>query len=205
MQQSVQDVDARRIGVRKHAVLWTAMAGHDDQKILRNLHPNPNPGGRGKPPVRDFIFSCNTASALRRASACAATMRSSRISFSEGLSRESSILMPLRSPFAVRMTVSMPPPAVPSTSIWSSSACMACILDCNCAACFIRPRKSGMSLVLAVGGNIRDSVSGVRVLRHTDDFRSRKPAQHGLDQRIALHTALDLRLLGFRLRAKRGG
>src|SRR5262245_5574792 len=181
------------------------MAGHDDREILRNhIHPNPNPGGNGNPPVRDFIFSCNTASALRRASACAATNRSSRISFSEGLSRESSILMPLRSPFAVRMTLSMPPPAVPSTSIWSSSACMACILDCNCAACFIRPRKSAMSLVLTVGGNIRDSVRAFRVLRHTDDFGAWKPAQHGLDQRISLHAALDLRLLGFRLRTKRG-
>src|SRR5215510_4208076 len=182
------------------------MAGHDYQKILRNqIHPNPSPGGSGKPPVSDFIFSCNTTSALRRASACAATMRSSRTSFSEGLRRESSILMPLRSPFAVRITVTKPPPAVPSTSIWSSSACMACILDCNCAACFISPRKSGMSLLLAVGGNIRLGVNRVRVLPHTDDFGSRKPAQHGLNQRIALHAAFNLRLLGFSLRTKRGG
>jgi hypothetical protein len=38
------------------------------------------PGGRGRPPVRLFIFSFMVSSTLALASACAATRRSSRIS-----------------------------------------------------------------------------------------------------------------------------
>src|SRR5262249_50791011 len=173
----------------------------DWEVFTKQNHPKPNPGGSGKPPVTSFIFSCNTTSALRRASACAATMRSSRISFSEGFISESSILTPLRSPLAVIVTVTMPPPAVPSTAICSSSACIACILDCSCAACFIRPRKSAMSLILAIGQNVRRGFAALRVLRHADDLGARKAVENGLHQRIGLHAALDLRLLGLGLGA----
>src|SRR5215212_6238833 len=53
--------------------------------LCRWVQNNFKPGGNGRPPVRLFIFSCSSASALRRASACAATSKSSRISFSSGL------------------------------------------------------------------------------------------------------------------------
>src|SRR5262245_29303145 len=78
------------------------------------------PGGNGRPPVRFFILSCITASALRRASPCAAVNRSSTISFSSGLSSEGSIEAPFISPLPLSLTVTRPPPAVPSTSTWSS-------------------------------------------------------------------------------------
>src|SRR5215831_10785756 len=104
-----------------------------------------NPGGNGRPPVRLFIFSCSKVSALRRASAWAATTRSSAISFSSGFINDGSNLTLLSSPLAVIVTRTMPPPAVPSTSIWSSSACMASILVLSSVACFIRPRKSAIS------------------------------------------------------------
>src|SRR5215475_4492713 len=104
------------------------------------------PGGSGRPPATSFIFSCNSASALRRAAACAATIRSSRISFSAGLIRESSILTLFISPLPESVTLTSPPPDVPSTSSWSSSACIASILDLSSAACFIRPRKSAIQL-----------------------------------------------------------
>src|SRR5262245_40161744 len=97
----------------------------------------------------------------------------------------------------------MPPPAVPSTSIWSSSACIACILDCNCAACFIKPRKSAMASVLAVGGNIRHRVAGFGILRHANDLGARKAIENGLNERIALYSSLDFCLLSFRLCANR--
>src|SRR3954469_7547780 len=103
------------------------------------------PGGSGSPPVTSFIFSCSSASALRRASAWAATMRSSTISFSDGLIRLSSILTPFISPLPESLTLTRPPPDVPSTSIWSSCACIVSILDLSSAAWFIRPRKSAMA------------------------------------------------------------
>ena len=44
--QAREDVDARDIGVRKHAVLWTAMRGHDAKYEARPYTPqNKNPGG----------------------------------------------------------------------------------------------------------------------------------------------------------------
>src|SRR5262249_7721593 len=57
---------------------------------------------------------------------------------------EGSTARPFISPLADMRTVTMPPPAVPSTSSWSSSACIASILVFSSAACFIRPRKSAM-------------------------------------------------------------
>src|SRR5262249_54825453 len=71
-------------------------------------------------------------------------MRSSRISFWSGLRSESSIRAPRRSPFPESLMATRPPPAAPSTSSCSSSACMASIFDLNSVACFTRPRKSAM-------------------------------------------------------------
>jgi hypothetical protein len=34
LHKMIEDVDARHIGVRKHAVLQTAMAGHDEKVPL---------------------------------------------------------------------------------------------------------------------------------------------------------------------------
>src|SRR5262245_46591782 len=103
------------------------------------------PGGSGKPPVTLFIFSCISVSALRRASVWAAMTRSSMICFSEGFISVSSILTPFISPLPDSLTVTRPPPEVPSTSIWSSSACIASILDLSSVACLIRPRKSAIA------------------------------------------------------------
>ena len=45
-----------------------------------------------------------------------------------------------------------PPPAAPSTSMRSSSACIASIFDFSSVACFIRPRKSGIEVAFVSGG-----------------------------------------------------
>src|SRR5262245_33588546 len=103
-----------------------------------------NPGGIGRPPATLFIFSCMSVSTLRRASAWAATRRSSTISFSDGLSRLASIEAPFMSPLPESFTVTSPPPDMPSTSAASSSACAASIFVLSSAACFIRPTKSAI-------------------------------------------------------------
>src|SRR5262249_49062669 len=72
-------------------------------------------------------------------------MRSSVISFSSGFISDGSRLTDLTSPFAVIFTVTIPPPAVPSPSMRSSSACIASILDLSSLACFIKPKKSAIS------------------------------------------------------------
>src|SRR6202048_3455817 len=68
------------------------------------------------------------------------------ISFSAGLISESSMLSPFISPLADSRTRTSPPPDSPSTSMCSSSACIASIFDLSSAACFISPRKSVISL-----------------------------------------------------------
>src|SRR5262249_44807177 len=85
-------------------------------RVARLRQNNFIPGGSGSPPVTACIFSCSRASTLRRASAWAATMRSSTISFSDGFKSESSIRMPFISPLPVSLTLTSPPPEVPSTS-----------------------------------------------------------------------------------------
>src|SRR5262244_3326593 len=116
-----------------------------DPPAVGRIQNNFIPGGSGRPPATLCIFSCSSVSALRRASAWAATMRSSRISFSDGCRSVSSILRPFISPLPESLTTTRPPPDVPSTSIWSSSACIASILDLSSAACFISPRKSAIA------------------------------------------------------------
>src|SRR3984957_21258586 len=164
-----------------------------------------NPGGSGRPPVMACILSCSRISSLRRASACAATIKSSTISFWSGLSSESSTWTPRRSPLPESFTVSMPPPAVPSTSMRSSSACMVSIFDLSSAACFIRPRKSGIEVALVVrcfrhliGARGR---AGWRA--HLNDFGAGEARQHRLHQWIAARVALELRLALFGLRTQR--
>src|SRR3984893_9967719 len=68
------------------------------------------------------------------------------ISFSAGLISESSMLSPFISPLADSRTRTSPPPDTPSTSMCSSSACIASIFDLGSDACFISPRKSVISL-----------------------------------------------------------
>src|SRR6478672_675823 len=160
-----------------------------------------------------------TSSALRRASAWAATSRSSRISFSSGLTSESSIFTPLSSPLALSFTATMPPPAEPSTSMRSSSAWSSCILVCSCAACFIIPKKSAIvssSLVpfpvvaepdivgkrnIRVGGDrLRNRVLAAA---HADNLGAGETFQHRLDQRIGAHPDLELGLFHVRHRLQR--
>src|SRR5262252_8837795 len=176
-----------------------------DLPAVRRIQNNFIPGGSGRPPATLFILSCSSVSALRRASAWAATMRSSRISFSDGCMSVSSILMPFTSPLPESLTVTRPPPEVPSTSIWSSSACIASILDLSSVACFIRPRKSAiahllpracaiglLSLKLGVGRKFRVLGIGRRhaprrscgALAHVYDLGPGKAREHGLNQRV---------------------
>jgi hypothetical protein len=50
-----EDVDARDIGVRKHAVLRTAMRGHDDGNVSPLFrHPRLMPGFQTNPASQDF-------------------------------------------------------------------------------------------------------------------------------------------------------
>src|SRR5262249_23727300 len=89
-----------------------------DLPAVRRIQNSFIPGGSGRSPATLFILSCSSVSALRRASAWAATMRSSTISFSDGCMSVSSILTPFISPLPESLTVTRPPPDVPSTSIW---------------------------------------------------------------------------------------
>src|SRR5262245_4189693 len=182
------------------------------------------PGGSGRPPATLFIFSCNRVSALRRASACAATMRSATISFSDGCMSVSSIVTPFISPLPESLTVTSPPPEVPSTSIWSSSACIASILDLSSVACFIRPRKSAIAhllprvrdielLSLKLVGGRKFRVLGIGrwqmlgrsrgALAHVNDLGAGKAREHGLHQRIRLDAGLERGLPRAVLRSNR--
>src|SRR5580704_17784299 len=165
-----------------------------------------NPGGSGRPPVIACILSCSKTSSLRRASAWAATIKSSTISFWSGLSSVSSTWTPRKSPLPEIFNVSMPPPAMPSTSMRSSSACMDSIFDFSSAACFIRPRKSGIEIPIVVRC-FRHVVGagGGRAARraHLDDFGAGEARQHRLHQRIAARVALELGLAFVGLAAQR--
>ena len=61
------------------------------RRAFRHQKGSFNPGGRGRPPVTDFISSAIIASTLFLASLWAAMIRSSTISFSSGFSSEASI------------------------------------------------------------------------------------------------------------------
>src|SRR5437016_1180929 len=145
-----------------------------DLPAVRRIQNNFIPGGSGRPPATLCIFSCSSVSALRRASVWAATMRSSRISFSDGCMSVSSILTPFISPLPESLTVTRPPPDVPSTSIWSSSACIASILDLSSAACFISPRKSAIAH-LSCAARIKLLLKDRRPLRPTARYAELAP------------------------------
>src|SRR6516164_1696969 len=152
-----------------------------DLPAVRPIQNNFIPGGSGRPPATLCIFSCSSVSALRRASVWAATMRSSRISFSDGCMSVSSILTPFTSPLPESLTVTRPPPDVPSTSIWSSSACIASILDLSSAACFISPRKSAIAH-LSCAARVKLLLKDRRPLRpaarHGEVARRRQSRRH---------------------------
>src|ERR1700730_10212185 len=107
------------------------------------------------------------------------------ISFSAGLISESSMLSPFISPLADSRTRTSPPPDSPSTSMCSSSACIASIFDLSSAACFISPRKSVISLspaecVQVCSSQVRLSVvvflnGHLRSQRTNVDFVRRSP------------------------------
>src|SRR5258705_12886012 len=112
-------------------------------------------------------------------------------------------------------TATSPPPEMPSTSTLPSSSCIACILDCSSAACFIMPRKSairassGKSIVVAVGTLawiFADSIGFRRLggkLAHLDDLGAGKPRQHFLHTRIGFRGPRMLVPGVFVLRAQR--
>src|SRR6202048_1821798 len=190
--------------------------GLRDRKLKWPSRVKPKPGGRPgrpSPPVSACIFSCIASSALRLASLCAVTSRSSRISRSSGLISEGSILTPFTSIFPVMRTLTTPPPEMPSTSTWPSSSCIACIFDCSCAACFIMPRKSAInrSCLLCVPGGALSEVFTTSMgfrrlggkLAHLDHLGTRKSRQHLLHPRIGFGGALALVPYHFVLRAQR--
>src|SRR5262245_2911478 len=151
-------------------------------------------------------------------------MRSATISFSEGCISVSSIVTPFISPLPESLTVTRPPPETPSTSIWSSSACIASILDLSSVACFIRPRKSAidhllpralaielLSLKLVVGRKFRVLGIGRRqvlgrsraALAHVNDLGARKAREYRLHQRVRLDVGLERGLPRVILRSNR--
>src|SRR5579863_6330620 len=119
-----------------------------------------------------------------------------------------------RSPLPDSVTATMPPPAKPSTSMRSSSACIASIFDLNSAACFIRPMKSAMNtlylLVVAVVGfavrlRTQRQVIGIGCGRaggraHVDDLGAGEFRQHRRHQRIGAYAVFQLGLAGLGLR-----
>src|SRR5882672_7453232 len=96
------------------------------------------PGGRPRPPVKADIFSWTAASTLRAASLTAAATRSSSMSLSSA-SKDGSMLTRLTSCLQVIVTLTMPAPDCPSTSIEASSFWSLRMFSCICWACFIRP------------------------------------------------------------------
>src|SRR5712691_4745969 len=96
------------------------------------------PGGRPRPPVKADILSCTAASTLRAASLTAAATRSSSMSLSSA-SKDGSMLTRLTSCLQVIVTLTMPAPECPSTSIEASSSWSLRMFSCICWACFINP------------------------------------------------------------------
>src|SRR5258708_23201203 len=103
---------------------------------------------------------------------------------------------------------------MPSTSTLPSSSCLACILDCSCAACFIMPRRSAINasfellLIVAVGvlGSVFLNMGFRRLggkLAHLDHLGTGKARQPLLHPRIRFLGALALAPLDFDLRARR--
>src|ERR1700761_1033767 len=105
------------------------------------------------------------------------------------------MLTPRRSPLPEILTATRPPPATPSTSMRSSSACIASIFDFSSFACFIRPRKSG--IVVTLDWLFRHVVrtGGCRAGRsHIDDLSAGKTLQHRLHQGIGADIVFQLSL-----------
>src|SRR6266853_1154641 len=96
------------------------------------------PGGRPRPPVRADIFSWTAASTLRAASLTAAATRSSSMSLSSA-SKDGSMVTRLTSCLQVIVTLTMPAPDCPSTSIEASSSWSLRMLSCICWASLIKP------------------------------------------------------------------
>src|SRR5690625_4129863 len=94
------------------------------------------PGGRFMPAVRPPIFSLLALDTLLTASLTAAATRSSAISGSSANS-ERSICTRRTSCAPVMVTLTMPPPALPVTSIFAISSCASFICSCMRWACCI--------------------------------------------------------------------
>ena len=164
-----------------------------------------NPGGSGRPPVRPFILSCMTASALRRASACAATSRSSRISFSGRLHQRVVDLDALELALGGELDRDHAAAGRALDLDGSSSACSSCILVCSCAACFIMPMKSTINRPRCRRERPASAPESGIVLRDADDLGAGETLHHRLHQRIVLDVALDIGLPFVGLRAQGGG
>src|ERR1700689_1290840 len=108
----------------------------------RMLHQNGSfiPGGSCSPAVTLPIFSCTRASSLCTASLAAAAIRSSSSSRSSP-PPAGSICTRFTSCRPFMVTLTMPPPDSPMTSMLAISAWAFCMLACMAAACFIRLLK----------------------------------------------------------------
>src|SRR5690606_8182195 len=117
------------------------------------------------PAVAAPIFSCEAALALLTASLKAAATRSSAISGSDSTLGSMRTLRHSMRP--VRVTATMPPPALPVTSRLASSSCTRCMFSCIFCACCISwamfPRMS-FSLFVVVADRIGHQLRAV--LRH---------------------------------------
>src|SRR5207248_373345 len=150
--------------VKRHAL--RALRAHPGQgaqsvdqpgELRRVLHALQNgnfiPGGSCRPAVRLAIFSCTRASTLWTASFTAAAIKSSSISRSSPTT-VGSICTRFTSCRPLIMTLTIPPPDSPVTSMLAISAWAFSMLACMAWACFIRslklPRMADVLLNLKV-------------------------------------------------------
>src|SRR3954454_18991262 len=106
--------------------------------------------GRRRPPVTAAIFCSASSLDERSASLTAATTRSWSISTSSGSTAEGSIVTLTSSCLPVTVTLTTPPPAVPSTRVVSSSPWIRSISCCICCAMRCRLAIPIGSLLLSV-------------------------------------------------------
>src|SRR5688572_28707180 len=137
-------------------------------------------------PVTDDSFCCTVCSTLRFASLNAAATRSSSISLSS-LSRASSIVTRRTSCLHVTTTLTMPPPATPSTSVAASSSWAFCMLACISCACrinWLQPFIDHLfALTLLANSFLRSFARADAVVLE----RRVERGLHGLHVRIGFH------------------
>src|SRR6188508_391630 len=136
-------------------------------------------------PVTDDSFCCTVCSTLRFASLNAAATRSSSISLSS-LSNASSIVTRRTSYLQVTTTLTMPPPATPSTSRAASSFWAFCMLACISCACRINWLKPFIGHLFAFVSLISDPIASFARTNAVGFERGLECGLNSLDVRVAL-------------------